>query len=449
MTAETTASANQGLPPGKGVLLGLQHVLSMYASSVALPLMIGGALGLPKAQIAGMISAALFVGGVTTMIQSLGVGGFGIRLPIIMGVSYAGSGAIIAIGRDPRLGLAGVFGAMLIAGLLCIVLAPRLAKRMYLFPHVVVGSLLLTIGISLMDVSAHWMAGGDAVDFGHPTYLAVALGVLLGVVALLKVGRGFVQHVAVLCGIAGGTLVCAALGLAKFEGVAQAPWVGLVVPLRWASVTFEPWSILAMSVVMLVNTIETVGVFMALSEVTGVKLYQPDIVRGFRADGLGTVLAALFNVYPYTTYSDNVGLLIVTRVRSRFITATAGGLLVGLALLPKLSAVAASVPVVVLGAVSELLFGMICVAGIRILAKVDYDTNPANAVIVAVSVGLGTTPSFAPTIFQSLPPQLAPLLQSGVVLTCLAAVGLNLLFNGRQSDTGVAEASPSSSRGRR
>lgn len=441
MNSDAAASVNQVLPPGKMALFGLQHVLVMYASAVALPLIIGGALHLPKVQIASMISAALFVSGLITLVQSLGIGRFGIRLPIMMGVSFAGSGTIIAIGSDPRLGIAGIFGAMFVSGLLCVAMAPLLGKMMDLFPHVVIGSILLTIGISLMDISAHWMAGGfGAQDFGNPTYLSIALGVLIFVVVLLKFGRDFVKNIAVLLGIVVGMLVCVALGLTKFEGVSQAPWIGAVVPFHLTGFKFDLWSILAMSVVMLVNTIETVGVFMALSELTGVKLGQKDIVRGFRADGLGTVLGAVFNIYPYTSYSENVGLLVITGVRSRFVTASAAAILIVLALFPKLSAIVASVPVFVLGSVGMIMFGMITVAGIRILGRVDYERNAFNAFIVAVSVGIGMTPVFAPKFFQFFPTNLAPLLQSGVVLASVAAVLLNVVFNGRKSDTGPVKA---------
>ncbi|AKK24847.1 nucleobase:cation symporter-2 family protein [Pandoraea oxalativorans] len=436
MNSNAASSLNPLSSPGKMVLLGLQHVLVMSASAVAFPRLIGEALRLPADQIAGMISAALLVGGLITLVQSLGVGRFGIRLPVMMGVSFAGSGAMLAIGSDPNLGLAGVFGAMLVSGLLCIVLAPLLGRLRYLFPPVVIGSILLTIGMSLLDISAHWMAGGAGVtDFGSPTYLCVAFGVLLVVMALLKFGRGFVRNVAILIGLAAGMIVCVARGLATLDGVAQAPWLEIVRPFHLAGLKFEPWSIVAMCVVMLVNTVETAGVFMALGELTGVEVRRRDIVRGFRADGLGTALAAVFNVFPYTTYAENVGLLVATGVRSRFVTATAAGILVVLALFPKLAAVIAAVPVYVLGSVSMITFGMICVAAIRVLAKVDYERNTANAWIVAVSVGIGMTPAFAPKFFQFFPPSLAPLLHSGVVLAALVAVSLNGVLNARRSDT--------------
>lgn len=431
-STEAKSSADEILPFGKMALLGLQHVLVMYASAVAVPLIIGGAIHLPKDQIAFLISADLFVGGLVTLVQSLGCGWFGIKLPVMMGVSFAGSGAIIAIGNNPALGLPGIFGSMLIAGLIIIALAPAMGYLLNLFPHVVVGTILLTIGVSLLDISAHWMAGGfGAKDFGNPIYIAISTGVLLFILILSKYTRGFINNISVLLGIVAGLIVSMALGLAHFDEVAKAPWLGLIMPFRFGGLKFDTWSIVSMTIVMLVNTIETVGVFMAVSEMTGKTLSKKELVKGFRADGLGAVLGSLFNTFPYTSYSENVGLLVVTRVRSRFVVACAAAILIILALVPKLSAVVASVPVYVLGAMGMIMFGMISVAGIKILKRVDFDQNPANGLIVAISIGIGMAPVLAPQFFDYFPKNLAPLLQSGVVLGAIAAVMLNVFLNRR------------------
>lgn len=428
-------SADETLPLGRLSILGLQHVLVMYASAIAVPLIIGGALSLSKSEIAFLISADLFVSGLITIVQTVGVRWFGVKLPIMMGVSFTGIGAMIAIGAKPGLGLPGVFGAMLVAGAIVILIAPLIAKMLRFFPEVVVGSILLAIGVSLMEVSVTWSGGGyDDPDFGNPLYIGVAFAVLMFILLMSKYSRGFLNNVSVLLGIGFGVAVCLMLGKVSFDGVSEAPWFGLVEPFHFGALKFDFWSIVSMTIVMLVNVIETAGVFLAVGRMTDKQMTQADLVRGFRADGLGSVIGSIFNIFPYTSYSENVGLLEVTGVRSRWVCAMGGVLLIALALIPKLSAVVASVPVFVLGGVGMIMFGMIAVAGIKMLSHVDFVNQPLNGFTVAISVGIGLTPAFAKHFFDKFPTELAPLLQSGIVLAAISAVLLNLLFNGVQQN---------------
>jgi len=429
--ADSTSPADQLLPAGRLALLGFQHVLVMYAAAVAVPLIIGGALNLPKDQITYLISADLFVSGLVTLIQTVGIRWFGVKLPIMMGVSFTGIGTMVAIAARPGMGLPGVFGAMLLAGLAVIALAPLIARMLRLFPAVVVGTILLAIAVSLMQVSVTWAAGGfGASDFGNPLYIGIAFVVMLFVVLMSKHTRGFINNIVVLLAIVFGIAISSLLGKTDFSAVGGAPWFGIVTPFHFGAFRFDAWSTLSMTIVMLVNVIETAGVFMAVSRMTGKPVTQADLVRGFRADGLGAVLGSVFNIFPYSSYSENVGLLEVTGVRSRWVCATGGVFLMLLALAPKLSAAVASVPVFVLGGVGMIMFGMIGVTGIKMLSGVDFVSRPLNGFTVAISIGIGLTPAFAPHFFDRFPAQLAPLLQSGIVLAAICAVSLNLLFNG-------------------
>jgi NCS2 family nucleobase:cation symporter-2 len=429
--AHSASPADEVLPPARTVTLGFQHVLVMYAAAIAVPLIIGGALKLPKEQIASLISADLFVSGLITMIQTMGMRWFGIRLPIVMGCSFTGIGAMIAIGANPGLGLASVFGALFVAGIIVVLIAPLIARFMRFFPPLVVGTILLAIGISLMEVSVMWTGGGfDAKDFGHPKYIAVAAAVLMFVLLMTKYATGFLQSIAVLLGIVFGVLVCLPFGLVDLSQVGKADWVGLVRPFSFGAFRFDPWAIVSMTVVMLVNVIETGGVFLAVGQMTGKPVGEPDLVRGFRTDGLGAILGAVFNIFPYTSYSENLGLMEVTGVRSRWVCAMSGAILILLALVPKLSALVAAVPVFVLGGVGMIMFGIIAVAGIRMLRGVDFESQPLNGFLVAVSISVGMIPSFSKHFFDQFPPQLSPLLQSGIVLAAVTAVLLNVLISG-------------------
>ena len=434
------SSADEMLPIGRLAVLGFQHVLVMYAAAIAVPLIIGGALNLPKSELAFLISADLFVSGLITIIQTIGIRWFGVRLPIVMGVSFTGIGAMIAIGFKPGVGLPGVFGAMLAAGVIVILIAPLIGKVLRFFPEVVVGTILLAIGISLMEVSVIWSAGGFGhPEFGNPLFIGVAFAVLMFILLVAKYTRGFINNISVLLGIGFGLAVSLLLGKVSFGGVAEAPWFGMVAPFHFGAFKFDFWSIVSMTIVMLVNVIETAGVFMAVGRMTGKQMTQADLVNGFRADGLGAVLGAVFNIFPYSSYSENVGLLEVTGVRSRWVVATGGVLLVLLALIPKLSAVVASVPVFVLGGVGMIMFGMIAVSGIKMLGRVDFVNRPLNGFTVAVSVGIGMIPAFSKNFFDKFPAELAPLLQSGIVLAAICAVLLNIVFNGLRQEAPVPE----------
>jgi NCS2 family nucleobase:cation symporter-2 len=433
------------LPTPRLLTLGLQHVLVMYAGAVAVPLIIGRTLKLSPEDVAFLISADLFACGLATLVQCIGFPGVGIRLPVMMGVTFASVGPMISMALSPDVGLLGIYGSVIAAGIFGILAAPFISRLLPLFPPVVTGTIILVIGISLMRVGINWAGGGlptlsktvDGVQgaFPNPGYgqlqgLGIALFVLLIILGLIRWGSGFIANVSVLLGIIAGSILASVLGIMHFEKVAAAAWGDVVIPLRFGIPQFHLVPVVTMCIVMVVVMIESLGMFLALGEITGKTIDRDALTRGLRADGVGTVLGGLFNTFPYTSFSQNVGLVSVTGVRSRWVTIAGGGIMLVLGLLPKLAAVVEAVPLVVLGGAGLVMFGMVAATGARILTAVDFKNNRYNLFVVAIAVGFGMIPLAAPGFFHNLPHDLQPLLESGILLCALVAVLLNVFFNG-------------------
>ena len=396
MTTTTAHPVDEKLPTGRLAALGLQHVLVMYAGAVAVPLIVGRALKLSPEQVALLISADLFCCGLVTLIQSLGFGRwFGVRLPVMMGVTFAAVGPMVAM-ANANGGVEGaraIFGAIG-AGIISILIAPIMSRLLRYFPPVVTGTIIAIIGISLMRVGVGWALGGPA-------------------------------------------------NLAQSVDVPK-----LVAMVDAAKATAEAASdllmILTMTLVMIVVMIESTGMFLALADITGRKISQAELSAGLRTDGLGWLIGGIFNTFPYTSFSQNVGLVGVTGVKSRWVCVAGGVIMIVLGMLPKMAALVESVPTFVLGGAGLVMFGMVAATGIRILSNVDFKGNASNLYIVAISIGFGLVPLVAPRWTQQMAHGLHPLLESGILLTSIAAVVLNLYFNGSRSDTRDAvEASKS------
>ena len=436
MTVTTAAihPTDEVLPTPRLVTLGFQHVFVMYAGAIAVPLIIGRAAKLPPEDVALLINADLLACGIATLIQSFGLGRFaGIRLPVMMGCTFAAVGPMVAMATDPTLGLVAMFGSVIAAGLFTILVAPFMSRLLPLFPPVVTGTVILVIGLSLMGIGINWAAGAPnptLPGYGDPSHLAVAAFVLCVILAVMRFATGFVRNIAILIGIVIGALATYALGMMHFDKVAMAPWFGLVMPFHFGMPVFDPVSVVTMCVIMIIVMIESTGMFLALGEMVERPVTQDDLARGLRADGLGTLIGGVFNTFPYTSFSQNVGLVGVTGIRSRFVCVAGGLILLAMGVVPKLGALVESVPVFVLGGAGIVMFGMVAATGVRILAGVDYAANRNNLYIVAISVGFGMIPVLAPSFFNALPGALAPVLHSGIVLAALVAVVLNLVFNG-------------------
>ncbi len=481
MNTATVHPVDERLPAPRLAALGLQHVLVMYAGAIAVPLIVGRALKLTPEQVALLISADLFCCGIVTLIQSLGVTRwFGIKLPVMMGVTFAAVGPMVAFANAvPGVdGARAIFGAIIGAGIISIVIAPIVSKLLRFFPPVVTGTIIAIIGISLMRVGVGWALGGppnlaQSVDAAklvtmvdgakaaaaaasapvkitapipmltNPNYgaldnLAIAAIVLVAILLLVKYTRGFISNISVLLGIVAGCVVAIALGKMNFAKVDKAAWFDVVTPFAFGMPTFDIVMILTMTLVMIVVMIESTGMFLALSDITGKKIGQPELAAGLRTDGVGTLIGGIFNTFPYTSFSQNVGLVGVTGVKSRYVCVAGGVIMIVLGMLPKMAAFVESIPTFVLGGAGLVMFGMVAATGIRILAGVDYKTNRNNLYIVAISIGFGLVPLVAPRWTQHMANGLHPLLESGILLTSIAAVLLNIYFNGSQGDTAAA-----------
>jgi len=314
----------------------------------------------------------------------------------------------------------------------------------------VTGTIIAVIGVSLMRVAIQWAVGGPALQplmpdpaapaklIANPAYaaldnLGIGLLVLVAILLIAKFAKGFLANIAVLTGIVLGCVVATLLGKMSFAKVADAKLFSVVLPLQFGMPTFDLFAILTMTLVMIVVMIESLGMFLALSEITGKRLTQADLAAGLRTDGIGTLIGGLFNTFPYTSFSQNVGLVGVTGVRSRWVCVAGGVILMIMGLIPALGALVEAVPQFVLGGAGIVMFGMVAATGVRILAEVDYKSSRHNLFIVAISLGFGMIPLVAPDFFEHLPKALSPLLHSGILLAALVAVGLNVYFNGLQS----------------
>ena len=488
MTTTAVHPVDEILPAPRLAALGLQHVLVMYAGAVAVPLIVGRALKLAPEQIVQLISADLFCCGLVTLIQSLGFGRwFGIRLPVMMGVTFASVGPMVALANAvPGVeGARAIFGAIIGAGILSILIAPLVSRMLRFFPPVVTGTIIAVIGISLMRVGIGWAMGGppnlaqgvdvpklvamvdgakqaaataaaaapaasapalrlgpipmlDNPNYGALDHLAIAGFVLIVILLIARYAKGFLANVSVLIGIVAGCAVAVAMGKMNFDKVGKALAFDIVTPFAFGMPTFDPVMVLTMTLVMIVVMIESTGMFLALSEITGKPIAQAELAAGLRTDGLGTLIGGIFNTFPYTSFSQNVGLVGVTGVRSRFVCVAAGVIMIVLGLLPKMGALVESVPQFVLGGAGLVMFGMVAATGIRILANVDFKSSRHNLYIVAIAIGAGMIPLVAPRWSQQMPHALQPLLESGILLTAITAVLLNLYFNG--SKGGAAQA---------
>ncbi|MES2335381.1 MAG: nucleobase:cation symporter-2 family protein [Pseudomonadota bacterium] len=485
----TTHPVDEILPPPKLFTLGLQHVLVMYAGAVAVPLIVGRALKLEPADVAFLISADLFVCGIVTLIQSLGATQwFGIRLPVMMGVTFAAVGPMVAManmngGPD---GARAIFGAIIAAGVISIFVAPLVSRLLRFFPPVVTGTIILIIGVSLMRIGINWIFGNPvgptapliidpanadwlkaategatagtitglpelpaqfalAATLPNPAYaplgnIGISAVVLVSILLIARFAKGFVANISVLLGIVVGVAIAVALGKMSFAKVADASWFGIITPFHFGMPTFDLVLIVTMTLVMIVVMIESTGMFLALGDMTGRPVTQPMLSAGLRTDGLGTLIGGVFNTFPYTSFSQNVGLVGVTGVRSRFVCAAGGGILIVLGLVPKMGALVESVPTMVLGGAGLVMFGMVAATGIRILAGVDFARNRNNLFVVAVSVGMGMIPLVAPNFKQWMPVAIHPLIESGILLTSITAVILNAFFNGTEEQTDAIKA---------
>ncbi|MFK9093709.1 nucleobase:cation symporter-2 family protein [Bacillus salipaludis] len=413
--------------PLKTASLGIQHVLAMYAGAVIVPLIIGGALDFSSKQLAYLVSLDILTSGIATLLQVWQNRYFGIGLPIVLGCTFTAVGPIIAIGG--QYGLSSIYGSILISGIIVMLIAKFFGKLIRFFPPVVTGSVVTIIGTTLIPVAMNNVAGGQgSPDFGSVSNIALAFGTLLFIIILYRFFKGFIRAISILLGLIAGTIAAVMMGKVDFSAVGDASWFHLVTPFHFAVPSFELAPIITMTLVAIVSLVESSGVYFALSDITGRKLTENDLVKGYRSEGLASVIGALFNSFPYTTYSQNVGLVQFSGVKGKNVIYTMAGILIFLGFVPKIAALTTVIPTSVLGGAMVAMFGMVIASGIKMLSKVDFSSQE-NLLIIACSVGVGLGVTTVPNLFAQLPESIKILTNSGIVAGSLTAIFLNIVFN--------------------
>lgn len=420
---------DQVLPLGKMLIYGLQHVLVMYAGAIAVPLIIGKTVGFTNEQIILLISTDLFICGCGTILQSIGIGNWiGSRLPIVQGCTFA---ALIPMGLiGQQYGIGGISGAVIVAGLFTLLCAPLVCKLVRFFPKVVMGTIVTLIGLSILPVAGGWIGGGNlsSPEFGNYSSLLMALFTLTVIMLIYIFGKGMWKNIAVLVGIAVGTVVYSLFHGFDWQQVNNTGWMAFPTPMHFARPEFHLMPAVLMSMVMIVVMVETMSSMMAMGEIVERPADRDTLKRGLLACGGATFVGGLFNMFPYAAFAQNVGLVSMTGVRSRFIVGVAGCILIVMGLFPKLAALVVAVPKPVLGGAGIVMFGMVAVSGIRTLGKVDYQNNN-NPMVVALTLGIGMLPVLVPQIFQQVPSTAGMFLHSGITIGTAVAIIANVLLN--------------------
>ncbi|MFE6734800.1 nucleobase:cation symporter-2 family protein [Microbacterium sp. NPDC057650] len=452
---ESTRPEDEALSIGSAFTYGLQHVLTMYGGIIAPPLIIGSAAGVDPQMIGVLIAACLFVGGLATLLQTLGLKFgknvpplFGSQLPLVQGVSFAGVATMLAIvNGNKETGLTDIFGAVIIAGLIGLAIAPFFAQIVRFFPAVVTGVVITTIGLSLMPVAGKWITGQnpEAPGWADPVNVGIAAFTLAVIMLLSKVGNAFISRLSILIAMIVGTIFAVIIGRADFSKVLEGPVFAFPTPFAFGVPTFNFAAILSMTIVVLVILTETTADILAVAEITGSKVDRKRIAAGLRADMVSTAVAPIFNSFTQSAFAQNVGLVAVTKIKSRYAVAAGGGVLIVLGLFPVLGRIVAAMPTAVLGGAGIVLFGTVTASGIRTLAKVKYEGN-MNLIIVAASISVGVLPEVVPGIYSNFPSWFQVIFNSGISSAAVMAILLNLIFNvwtkGNSENPSVFGAAP-------
>lgn len=411
----------------EAIPLGLQHILAMFVGNVTPLIIISNVLSLDASTKASLIQCAMFVSGIVTLIQCYPLGSIGAKLPIVMGTSFGFVPAATAIGV--KYGIEGILGACLIGALFQILVGGLVLKhiRKY-FPPVVTGIVVLTMGIALLPTGVNYFAGGvGAADFASPSNLFLGTIVLITVIFFKQYTKGMLSISSVLIGLIVGYLVAIPMGKIDFSSLSQAAFVSIPVPFQ-LGFSFHMDAIIAMIFVYMVSTVETIGDTTAIANSgLGREASEKEIVGAVLADGIGSFLGAIFNVLPNTSFGQNVGIVAMTKIVNRFVVATGAFILIIAGIFPKVGALISLMPASVLGGASIVMFSMIVVSGIRLITT-DKLTE-RNAMIIAVSLGLGLGVAYVPGFFDAFPESIQLIFgESKTVLPAILAVILNMVL---------------------
>lgn len=431
VTIPSIRPEDERLPVGKAFLFGFQHILSMYGGVIAVPLILGTAAKLPPDQVGMLVASALFVSGLATLLQSLGLPFLGSKLPLVNGTTFGAVSTMLAILASGG-GMPVIFGSVIVAGVIGFLLAPLFSKIQRFFPPVVTGTIITAMGISLLPVAAGWITGQDpqGASLSNLGLAGFTLAVVLVCTRIPQLAR-----VAILVGILVGTVLAAVLGQADFSHVLEGSVFAFPKPFFFGAPRFETGAIISMTIVIIVTLMEIMADLFAVAKVVGTDVDERRIADGLRADMLATIVAPVFNSTPPTAFAQNVGLVAVTKVKSRYTVAAGALLLILLGMFPLLGRVVACVPSAVLGGAGVVLFGSVAAAGIQTLQQADFERGN-NIFVVATSLALVMFPIAAPTFYANVPTWLGMILGSGISAAALSAVLLNLLLNGRHATRG-------------
>ena len=408
----------------QAAILGLQHLLAMYSGSILVPIMIAGALGYSAEQLTYLISTDIFMCGVATLLQLQLNKYFGIGLPVVLGVAFQSVAPLIIIGQSH--GSGAMFGALIASGIYVVLIAGIFSKIANLFPSVVTGSVITTIGLTLIPVAIGNM--GNNVDKPTAQSLILAAVTVLIILLINIFTKGFIKSISILIGLIVGTGIAGAMGLVDLTPVAQAPLVHVPTPFYFGAPKFEFSSIVMMCIIATVSLVESTGVYLALSDITKDKIDSTRLRNGYRAEGLAVLLGGVFNTFPYTGFSQNVGLVKLSGIKTRLQIYYAAGFLILLGLLPKFGALAQIIPSPVLGGAMLVMFGFVSVQGMQILARVDFEHSEHNFLIAAISISAGVGLNGS-SLFNSLPTSLQMFFSNGIVMASLIAIVLNAILN--------------------
>ena len=439
-TATTRHPVDQVPPTGKLVVLALQHLFIMYAGAVAVPLIVGNALQLKDTDIALLVNADLLVSGICTILQAAGLWKvMGSRLPIIAGATFTVLSPMLIItaqyGGAYAGGLATVYGSMLIAGVFALIIARPFALMIRFFPPLVSGTVICVIGLSLIGVDITLITGPPTLpdgsvnpDFAQPSHIGLAFLVIALVVIITRLFKGFVGQIAVLLAIVIGILVAWPMGLLDFSSVKDADAFGVPAIFHFGAPQFHLSAIVSMCIVVLVTYTESTADTVAVAEMTDSELPPARLAKGLAVDGLSFLLAGFVNSFPDTAYAENVGLLGITKVKSRWVVALSGLFLLILGLIPKMGQIIAHIPDPVIGGAATVMFAMVTVVGIQTLSKVSFRDNH-NLLIVATSLAVGLAPTAMPTMYSKFPSWFQVIFGSSITSTVIVVFVLNLVFN--------------------
>nr|WP_202117365.1 nucleobase:cation symporter-2 family protein [Clostridium chromiireducens] len=406
------------------ILLGLQHIFAAFGGIIVVPLVISSALGFDAVTSTALMSATILSAGIATFIQSRGIGPVGARVACIMGTDFTFVAPSIAIGSI--YGLPGILGGTILGSLVGIFLSFIIRPVMKLFPPLVTGTVITLIGLTLLPVSMDWAAGGvGSPSYGNLLNISIAMVVMIITLLLNRYGKGLVSSASILIGMAVGYIICIPLGMVDFSSVNSAEFISL--PKIFAfGVNFDLKLVLPFIPAYFVATIGTVGCLKAIGEVSKAEMDDKRIGAGVLSDGIGSMLAGFIGTFPNTCFSQNVGLIPLTKVASKYVAMMAGIILVILGFLPKFAALINIMPQPVLGGVGIVMFGTVAASGIKTLSKVEL--NNRNLLIIATAIGLGVGITFRPDFIGQLPEGLKMIFSSGISTGTIAALILNLIL---------------------